>query len=117
MAIKKELSKEEKITKEERRLKKALQDLDKNKLAVVAPLIKSAAFMIVSLSELEESINKNGYTSEYQNGENQYGTKQSDEVKTLLAMQKNLTAAIKTLADVAPPNKSKQSRLKELRNQ
>ena len=50
---------------------------------------------------------------EYKNGENQFGTKQSDEVKTLIALQKNLTAAIKTLADIAPTAKEKKSRLKE----
>jgi hypothetical protein len=111
---KKELSKDQKIKKEVARLKRALADLDRNKLAVVLPLINAAAFMAVSLAELERAVNENGYTVEYQNGENQFGTKQSDEVKTLLAMQKNLTAAIKTLADIAPASKPKKSRLQDL---
>ena len=106
--------KDQKIKKEIARLKRALADLDQNKLTVVMPLIKSAAFMAVSLGELEEEINRSGYTAEYRNGENQFGTKQSDEVKTLLAMQKNLTAAIKTLADSAPASRPKKSRLQEL---
>ena len=111
---KKELSKDQKIKKEVARLKRALADLDRNKLAVVLPLINAAAFMAVSLAELERAVNENGYTVEYQNGENQFGTKQSDEVKTLLAMQKNLTAAIKTLADIAPASKPKKRRLQDL---
>ncbi len=114
MATKKDLSKEQKINKEVKRIKRALRDLDKNKLAVVEPLIKSAAFMAVSLPELEKTINENGFVVEYQNGENQRGTKQSDEVKTLLAMQKNLTATIKTLADIAPTTQTKKSRLESL---
>ena len=114
MATKRELTKEEKIKKEIARIKRALRDLDKNKLSVVEPLIKSVAFMAVSIQELEETINENGYIVEYQNGQNQFGTKQSDEVKTLLAMQKNLTAAIKALVDIAPKTKSKKSRLSEL---
>ena len=114
MAGKKDLTKDELIAKEIRRLRKALKDLDKNKLAVVEPLIKTAAFTAVSLAELEETINRNGFVVEYKNGENQYGTKQSDEVKTLIALQKNLAAALKTLADIAPPTKEKKSRLKDL---
>ena len=114
MAGKKDLTKDELIAKEIRRLRKALKDLDKNKLAVVEPLIKTAAFTAVSLAELEETINRNGFVVEYKNGENQYGTKQSDEVKTLIALQKNLATALKTLADIAPPTKEKKSRLKDL---
>lgn len=117
MARKNELSKEEKIKREKARIKRALSDLDKNKLAVVSPLIDTVAFTVVSIEELQQQINENGYTVEYKNGENQFGTKQSDEVKTLLAMQKNLTAAIKTLADIAPASKSKKSRLQELRGE
>lgn len=113
-AKKGELTKEEKISREIRRIKRALSDLDKNKLAVVEPLIKTAAYCAVSLGELQDIIDRDGYTVEYQNGENQRGTKQSDEVKTLIAMQKNLTAAIKTLADIAPESKAKVSRLQEL---
>lgn len=114
MATKKDLSKEQKIKKEINRLRRALKDLDKNKLVVVEPLIKTAAFTAVSLQELEDTINENGFIVEYKNGENQYGTKQSDEVKTLIALQKNLAAALKTLADIAPPMQKKESRLKTL---
>ncbi len=111
------MTKEEKIKKEVARIKRALRDLDKNKLTIVEPLIKSVAFLSVSIPELEATINENGYVSEYQNGENQFGTKQSDEVKTLIALQKNLTAAVRTLADIAPATKPKTSRLKELMNE
>lgn len=114
MAEKKDLTKDERIKKEMRRIRRALHDLDKNKLAIVEPLIQTAAFTSVSLGELEATINENGFVVEYKNGENQFGTKQSDEVKTLIALQKNLTAAIKTLADIAPPTKEKKGRLKEL---
>lgn len=114
MATKTDLTKEQKIRKEINRLHRALKDLDKNKLTVVEPLIKTAAFTAVSLQELQDTINENGFIVEYKNGENQYGTKQSDEVKTLIALQKNLTAALKTLADIAPPTQKKDSRLKSL---
>lgn len=114
MATKKELTKDEKIKKEISRIRGALRDLDKNKLAIVEPLIQTAAFTAVSLEELQAVINENGFVVEYKNGENQYGTKQSDEAKTLIALQKNLAAAVKTLADIAPPTKEKKGRLQEL---
>ena len=114
MATKKELTKEQKIKKEIARLKRVFKDLDKNKLQTVESLIKNAAFMAVSLEELQEIINAEGYTVEYQNGENQKGTKQSDAVKTHIAMTKNHASIIKQLTDLVPPEKKKESRLQAL---
>lgn len=93
--------------KEIARLKRVFKDLDKNKLQTVESLIKNAAFMAVSLEELQEIINAEGYVVEYQNGENQKGTKQSDAVKTHIAMTKNHAAIIKQLTDLVPPEKKK----------
>ena len=114
MATKKELTKEQKIKKEIARLKRVFKDLDKNKLQ---SLIKNAAFMAVSLEELQEIINAEGYVVEYQNGENQKGTKQSDAVKTHIAMTKNHAAIIKQLTDLVPPEKKKESKLQALRDE
>ncbi len=117
MATKKEYTREEKVQREIKKFRKVFKDLDSNKMQVVTPLIENAAFMSVSLKELEAIINKDGYTSEYQNGEHQKGTKQSDEVKTHIAMSKNLATAIKTLADIAPAKKGEKSRLQQLRDE
>lgn len=108
---------EEKIKREFSRLKRIFKDLDKNKLQTVESLIKNAAFMAVSLEELQEIINEEGYTVEYQNGANQSGTKQSDAVKTHIAMTKNHAAIIKQLCDLVPPEKKKESRLQALRDE
>ena len=117
MATKKELTKEQKIKKEIARLKRVFKDLDKNKLQTVESLIKNAAFMAVSLEELQEIINAEGYVVEYQNGENQKGTTQSDAVKTHIAMTKNHAAIIKQLTDLVPPEKKKESKLQALRDE
>lgn len=109
MATKKDLTKEEKIKREFSRLKRIFKDLDKNKLQTVESLIKNAAFMAVSLEELQEIINEEGYTVEYQNGANQSGTKQSDAVKTHIAMTKNHAAIIKQLCDLVPPEKKRKA--------
>ena len=67
MATRKELTKDQKIKREISRLKRVFKDLDKNKLQTVESLIRNAAFMAVSLEELQEIINEEGYTVEYQN--------------------------------------------------
>lgn len=117
MATKSEITKDQKIKREAARLKRVFRDLDKNKLQTVESLIRNAAFMAVSLEELQEIINRDGYIVEYQNGENQRGTKQSDEVKTHIAMTKNHASIIKQLCDLVPPEKKKESRLQALRDE
>ena len=117
MAAKKDLTKDQRIKREIARLKRVFRDLDKNKLQTVESLIKNAAFMAVSLEELQEIINAEGYTVEYQNGENQKGTRQSDAVKTHIAMTKNHASIIKKLTDLVPPEKKKESRLQALRDE
>jgi hypothetical protein len=117
MAKSDNLTKDERIKKEITRLKRVFKDLDKNKLQAVDSLIRNAAFMAVSLDELQEIINVNGYTVEYQNGENQFGTKQSDETKLHVAMTRNLTSIIKQLADLAPQAKKKANPLQALRDE
>ncbi|GHU92964.1 hypothetical protein FACS1894208_01320 [Clostridia bacterium] len=117
MAKKAELSKEQKIKREIARLNKVFRDLDKNKRDTVDSLIKNTAFMAVSLEELQEIINTEGYETEYQNGENQFGKKQSEAVKTHIAMTKNHAQIMRTLADLAPPVKKKASALQTLRDE
>lgn len=117
MATKTELTKDQKIKREITRLRRVFKDLDRNKMQTVESLIRNAAFMSVSLEELQEIINRDGYIVEYQNGENQHGTKQSDEVKTHIAMTKNHASIIKQLVDLVPPEKKKESRLQALRDE
>ena len=117
MATKKELSKEDRIKREYNRLRRIFKDIGEGKFKTVESLIRNAAFMAVSLDELQEQINAEGYVVEYQNGANQSGTKQSDAVKTHIAMTKNHAAIIKQLCDLVPPEKKKESRLQALRDE
>ena len=94
-----------------------IKDLDGNKKRTVEQLISTAAFLSVTLQELEEEINRNGVTEEYQNGANQYGVKQSAAAVTHIAMTKNLTAIMKQLTDLVPAEKKKKSRLQMLRDE
>ena len=112
MAGKKEYTKEEKIKKEKTRLKGIFKNLDENKKKLVTPLIEKAAFMSVELDILQDSIQENGWTSEYQNGANQWGEKRSAEADTYIALSKNYTAVIKQLTELVPAAERKKSKLK-----
>ena len=84
---------------------------------MVTPLIEKAAFMSIELDDLQETIRQEGWTSEYQNGENQWGTKKSPEADTYIALSKNYAAVIKQLIDLVPAAKRKESRLQALRDE
>ena len=96
-----EKTKEQKIKSEKRKL-------NENVKKTVESLIEEAAFMAVSLAELQEKINEKGYTEEYQNGANQKGVKKSSEVEIYNTMIKNYMAVVKQLTDLIPKeNKTK----------
>lgn len=99
------LEKEEKIKKEERRLKRLFSDIDKKKKNLVFATISDVAFLTITMQDLRESINREGTTCEYKNGENQYGTKQSPDAQLYLQMSQKLTASMKILVDCLPKQK------------
>ena len=109
--------KENRIKDEKKRLKEIFAELEENKRNLVMPLIEKAAFMSVELDDLQETIEQEGWTSEYKNGENQYGTKKSPEAETYIALSKNYAAVIKQLTELVPAAKRKESRLAALRDE
>lgn len=109
--------KENRIKDEKKRLKEIFEELEENKRNLVTPLIEKAAFMSIELDDLQEKIEQDGWTSEYKNGENQYGTKKSPEAETYIALSKNYAAVIKQLTELVPAAKRKESRLAALRDE
>ena len=105
------------IKTEKTRLKGIFKDLDENKRKLVTPLIEKAAFMSIELDDLQAKLEKDGWTSEYQNGQNQWGTKKSPEAETYIALSKNYAAVIKQLTELVPAAKRKTSRLAALREE
>ena len=92
----------ERIKAEYWRLRKLYSDIEGNKLKLVLKLIARAAFMAVTLEDLEKYISEHGCTEEYQNGENQRGKKKSSEVEVYNTMVKNYTAVTDKLASLLP---------------
>ena len=96
------IEKDKKIKKEINRLKKLFSDMPSNTMDKVISLIRNAAFMTITLEDLQESINMYGAISEYKNGENQFGTKKSPEVEIFNTMIKNHMGIMKQLTDLTP---------------
>lgn len=91
------------------------KDLEPNKLKTCAALIDRAAFITVSLEDLEERLNDTGWVETYQNGENQYGLKKSAAADVHISLTKNLNAIVKQLLELVPPAQ-KSSRLEAMMN-
>ena len=68
MASKKELTVEDRIKKEHRRLTKIYKNIEPSKKAIATGLIGRAAFMRVQLEDLELDLMENGWTEPFSQG-------------------------------------------------
>ena len=107
------LKKETRIQREKARLLEIFQGLDANKLTACSTLIDRAAFITVSLEDLEAELNATGWTETYTNGRNQEGVKKAAAAEAHISLTKNLNAIMKQLLDLVPPAQ-KASRLEAL---
>lgn len=101
------------INAEKNRLTRIFKDVDKSAQSLAKSLIKNAAFMSITLEDLQEAINKNGVTVEYKNGENQFGTKKSPEIETYNSMIKNFSTIMSQLARMTPEGSAEADELLE----
>ena len=96
------MNKDERIEREYSRISRHFQDLPEKKRDVVFPLIQNAAFMAVTLQDLQSQIAAEGPVEIYTNGANQSGKKQSAAVQAYNSMVKNYATIIKTLTSMLP---------------
>lgn len=101
------------IKREKTRLLEIFQGLDENKLQTCYALIDRAAYITVSLEDLEAELNETGWVETYQNGENQTGRKKAAAAEVHISLTKNLNAIIKQLLELVPPAQKK-SRLEAM---
>ena len=90
------------VKRERSKLARVLADMPKAQKAIAGKLIENVAFMAVTLEDLQAYLNEHGPTSEYQNGENQWGTKKAPEVEVYNTMLKNYQSAVRQLCDMIP---------------
>lgn len=107
--------KEARVQCEKERLMEIFKDMEPNKLRTCMALIDRAAFITISLQDLEEQLNQTGWVEPYQNGENQSGLKKAAAADVHISLTKNLNAIIKQLLELVPPAQ-KESRLTALMN-
>lgn len=103
-----DLSKDERIKKEIRKLNGLFKELEPKLKKTVQPLIEKSAFMSITLDDLQTHINENGITEEYQNGKEQWGVKKSPQVEVYNTMIKNYSSIMKQLTDLLPKKPPKQ---------
>ena len=103
MAKKKDLSQDERILKEERRLKKIYKDIDKDKIGIVEGLIQRAAYMRITLEDWEKDIMENGCIEMFTQSEKTDPYERERPVARLYnTMNKNYQSIIKQLTDLMP---------------
>jgi len=102
------LEQNEIITQIEKKLEKQLNNVELNKKQYVdnVKLIKRIAFLIYEIDELETVILKNGVTEKYQNGANQWGIKDSAEVRVYNSLIKQYSTITNQLYQIIKDEKS-----------
>lgn len=108
MAVKKELTKAERITKEERRLKRNYKDIQKDKSAVVEGLIRRAAFMRATLEDMEIDLDNGGFVEMFAQGDQEPYERERPVARQYQQMNKNYQSIIKQLSDLLPKEPPKQ---------
>lgn len=99
-----DLDKSKRIKKKMAQLNKIFNAIDEDRKKVVNDLIANIAFMSVQLEDLQTEINENGCIEKYQNGANQYGTKQSSAFQAYTALMKNYQTSLRQLMNELPKN-------------
>ncbi len=108
MAIKKEISKPERILKEEKRLRRIYKDISKDNKAIIEGLIQRAAYMRIALEEYENDLNKKGYVELFSQSEKTEPYERERPVARLYnTMNKNYQSIIKQLSDLVPKQEQK----------
>ncbi|MGS0745568.1 hypothetical protein ACU70A_06395 [Syntrophomonas erecta subsp. sporosyntropha] len=109
MAINEDLTKVERIKKEERRLRRIYKKIDKDNKAIIDGLIQRAAYMRVTLEDYETDLDEGGYTEMFTQSINTPPYERERPVARLYnTMNKNYQSIIKQLSDLVPKREVKQ---------
>ena len=108
--IKKELSKSERISKEEKRLRRNYKNLQRDKFAVVDGLIRRAAYMRVQLEDMETDLDAGGYVDMFRQSDKMEPYERERPVARLYnSVNKNYQTVIKQLIDLLPKEEKKEA--------
>jgi hypothetical protein len=99
------------IEYEIKRLTKIFANIEKEKLDLCKKLIENAAFMSVSLKDLQETIQQDGWVEEYQNGANQKGKKTGSAALLYVKLSNNYRQIIADLVKLLPKTEQELARM------
>lgn len=99
--------KEKLICAETKRLKRIYGKIDKKRMALVIGTIQRAAFLRVSLQELEDDINRNGYTEPFCQGNQEPYDRKRPNAETYKSFYDSYLKTIKQLNDLLPKEEAK----------
>ena len=103
VAIKKKITKDTRILKEESRLRKIYNDLKIDNKAIIDGLIQRAAYMRITLEDYEKDLDENGYVEMFSQSEKTEPYERERPVARLYnTMNKNYQSIIKQLSDLLP---------------
>ena len=109
-------SKDKRIKQEIDRLQKVFSGIPDGQKTIINGQINRAAFMRVTLEELEALINEGSVVEKYQHGANQSGMKESAVLQAYNSTIKNYTAVIKQLISLLPTEEKKAEKTNALLN-
>lgn len=104
MARKKSTAK--RIEEEEKRLAKTFEGISDKCKDTISGLVKRAAFMVVSLEDLEDDIALNGFTEMFSQGDHEPYPRERPAYKVYCNLNSNYQKIIKQLTDLLPPEDS-----------
>ena len=96
-------------------LEKLFSTLPANEREFIQPLLENAAFMRVTLDELQNEIRENGAIDSYQNGANQHGVKISANIQAYNQMMKTYHSVMEKLLARLPRTEGENDRLNSFR--
>lgn len=103
MPRKKKLSKEERISAEEGRLRLIYKELPKDKTSIADGLIRRASYMRTTLEDMEKDLDENGFVELFSQSETQTPYERERPVARLYnTINKNYQSIIKQLSDLLP---------------
>lgn len=105
---KKKSKREQAIGREVARLTKNFSAIDQKKRSIIRGLIDRAAFMRVSLNELEKDLNENGLVEMFSQGDQDPYERKRPTADLYNTMNANYQKIIKQLTDLAPKEEPKQ---------
>ena len=104
--IKAEKTKEERIRAEKNRLVRIYKEISKENKSIIDGLINRAAFMRVTLEDMEKDLDDKGFVEEFSQSEKLEPYERERPVARLYnTMNKNYQSIIKQLSDLLPAEK------------